>query len=215
MKTKFIALGALVLASAAPAAAVTGSAAWDFTAPGTIFSNGDWSFGAAFTVNTAVKAVGLGIYSGPQTPVGNLVNLYECANLTCTTTGTLIATATVTATDTVIGNFTFAGIDPVSLATNTGYLVVGVMPFNYSYTWNTTGFATDSRVNYALGSDRYVPDLAAAFDPTIEGAVTNGWWGPNVLLSNVPEPSSWAMLIAGFGLTGAAMRRRRSTAVAA
>ncbi len=33
-------------------------------------------------------------------------------------------------------------------------------------------------------------------------------------LTNVPEPSSWAMLIAGFGLTGAAMRRRR-TAVAA
>ncbi|MEY2884999.1 MAG: hypothetical protein RL490_2723 [Pseudomonadota bacterium] len=30
----------------------------------------------------------------------------------------------------------------------------------------------------------------------------------------VPEPASWAMLIAGFGLTGAAMRRRRSTAAA-
>lgn len=31
----------------------------------------------------------------------------------------------------------------------------------------------------------------------------------------VPEPASWAMLIAGFGLTGAALRRRRSVAVAA
>ncbi|KAB7643928.1 PEPxxWA-CTERM sorting domain-containing protein [Polymorphobacter fuscus] len=32
----------------------------------------------------------------------------------------------------------------------------------------------------------------------------------------VPEPASWAMLIAGFGLTGAAMRRRRTvTAVSA
>ena len=29
---------------------------------------------------------------------------------------------------------------------------------------------------------------------------------------DVPEPASWAMLIAGFGLTGAAMRRRRSVA---
>ena len=28
--------------------------------------------------------------------------------------------------------------------------------------------------------------------------------------SVVPEPASWAMLIAGFGLTGAAMRRRRA-----
>lgn len=31
----------------------------------------------------------------------------------------------------------------------------------------------------------------------------------------VPEPASWAMLIAGFGLTGTAMRRRRVRAVAA
>lgn len=31
----------------------------------------------------------------------------------------------------------------------------------------------------------------------------------------VPEPSSWAMLIAGFGLTGAAMRRRRLRTIAA
>ena len=28
----------------------------------------------------------------------------------------------------------------------------------------------------------------------------------------VPEPASWAMLIAGFGLTGAALRRRTATA---
>ncbi len=32
-------------------------------------------------------------------------------------------------------------------------------------------------------------------------------------LANVPEPESWAMLIAGFGLTGAAMRRRVRAAV--
>ena len=33
--------------------------------------------------------------------------------------------------------------------------------------------------------------------------------------SAVPEPASWAMLIAGFGLTGAAMRRRRTGVAAA
>lgn len=31
----------------------------------------------------------------------------------------------------------------------------------------------------------------------------------NLAAGAVPEPASWAMLIAGFGLTGAAMRRRR------
>ncbi|PZN96355.1 MAG: hypothetical protein DCF31_04075 [Alphaproteobacteria bacterium] len=34
-------------------------------------------------------------------------------------------------------------------------------------------------------------------------------------LTAVPEPENWAMLIAGFGLVGATMRRRRSEAVAA
>ncbi|KPF65485.1 hypothetical protein IP88_13450 [alpha proteobacterium AAP81b] len=33
--------------------------------------------------------------------------------------------------------------------------------------------------------------------------------GLNLTLTAVPEPTSWAMLIAGFGLTGAALRRRR------
>jgi hypothetical protein len=31
---------------------------------------------------------------------------------------------------------------------------------------------------------------------------------PGIGVGGVPEPASWAMLIAGFGLTGAAMRRR-------
>jgi hypothetical protein len=40
------------------------------------------------------------------------------------------------------------------------------------------------------------------------------WLLDNVTLSAVPEPASWAMLIAGFGLTGAAMRRRRAVTAA-
>ncbi len=34
-------------------------------------------------------------------------------------------------------------------------------------------------------------------------------------LNSVPEPASWMMMIAGFGLVGAAVRRRRETAVTA
>lgn len=46
------------------------------------------------------------------------------------------------------------------------------------------------------------------FDDITFGSATPG---PGV----VPEPASWAMLIVGFGLVGAAARRRRSTVVSA
>lgn len=37
----------------------------------------------------------------------------------------------------------------------------------------------------------------------------------NVTFAFVPEPATWAMLIAGFGLTGMAMRRRRRDSICA
>ncbi len=55
-------------------------------------------------------------------------------------------------------------------------------------TWDTTIFGTDQQGILVTS-----------------GAATGG----------VPEPANWAMLIAGFGLTGAVMRRRRASAVAA
>ena len=35
-------------------------------------------------------------------------------------------------------------------------------------------------------------------------------WSLNPMTAGVPEPTSWAMLIAGFGLTGVSMRRRQA-----
>lgn len=45
---------------------------------------------------------------------------------------------------------------------------------------------------------------------TNNGGPTAGRFDNLVLTASVPEPESWAMLIAGFGLVGAAARRRRS-----
>ncbi len=63
--------------------------------------------------------------------------------------------------------------------------------FQVSNTYNvdpnyTTAFVSDFRVT--------TPDICGIAAPCTSGT---------------PEPASWALLIAGFGLTGAAMRRRR------
>ncbi len=41
-----------------------------------------------------------------------------------------------------------------------------------------------------------------------------GTWIASINVGSVPEPQSWAMLIAGFGLTGATLRRRRAAIAA-
>lgn len=46
-------------------------------------------------------------------------------------------------------------------------------------------------------------------------AINIGGVGTITTVPAVPEPATWAMLIAGFGLVGAAMRRRDRTAVVA
>lgn len=46
------------------------------------------------------------------------------------------------------------------------------------------------------------------------GSSGGGGGGGSEPLAPVPEPSSWTLLIAGFGLTGSAMRRRRAYRIA-
>lgn len=61
----------------------------------------------------------------------------------------------------------------------------------------STGLSSSSPAVYSLGNG------ARRF--TTAGAVTNAMHG----FSATPEPTSWAFLVAGFGMVGTASRRRR------
>ncbi|MFM9828592.1 MAG: FxDxF family PEP-CTERM protein [Sphingomonas sp.] len=51
---------------------------------------------------------------------------------------------------------------------------------------------------------------------TVRGSSSvNGVYSGLLTLSGVPEPTTWALMIAGFGMTGAAMRRRARKSVLA
>jgi hypothetical protein len=79
--------------------------------------------------------------------------------------------------------------------------------------WNTT-YISPTEVEFtAPAGDELKPgdtfDLQVAFDKkiTAKNFSFSATWGG---AAAVPEPQSWALMILGAGVTGAAMRRRRA-----
>ena len=119
-----------------------------------------------------------------------------------------------------VGTFTFTNGNAVGFTSTIG---------NFTGTLNSvqSDGAPTNRVlsGYALGT--FTPEgIFSTFDAGLasltfsftqnnaEGAISGGFT-LSTPPATVPEPAAWAMLIAGFGLTGAAMRRRGARAVAA
>ena len=203
-----------LLAAVMAAAAIIGASgittasagpAWEFTTPGDSFTNGTWDFAVAFTPTANVTASGLGYYADPTTGLanGNQVALYSCDNPTCSSTGTLLATATVNNTYALNGHFRYVTITPITLLAGQSYEVAGVSSGN-NYTWNDPGFGTDNDITIIRdpsddSMDRYTATASPIFQPNYWGGdigSEDGFWGPNVYLgaatgfTAAPEPAS-------------------------
>jgi hypothetical protein len=106
--------------------------------------------------------------------------------------------------------FTESSVAILSRVSSLARVMTGSSPF-------TIGF-------YTVTSGPVVPvhtEASNAFaynvDVTYQSSLVYQYNGAGALggAGAVPEPASWAMLITGFGLTGAAARRRRTTAAIA
>ncbi|MBB6122478.1 PEPxxWA-CTERM sorting domain-containing protein [Sphingobium subterraneum] len=80
---------------------------------------------------------------------------------------------------------------------------------------NGLGVASGSQTS--IGSNGRVNYSVEAGDPSIIGAIFrsggNSFEFDNLATNAVPEPTTWAMMLAGFGAMGVALRRRRRVAV--
>jgi PEP-CTERM motif len=196
---------------------------WEFTSPGNSYTDGQWDFATAFTVNTDVTLSGLGYYADPETGNvdGNAVAFYQCADTACLTTGTLLASTTVTNVYAIDGHFRYVTIAPIELTAGVSYEVAGVSNVD-NYTWNDPGFTMNSAISILDTSGQQsrwaslgTPDfLTSSGNLDIPGE--DGIWGPNVFLGapsftgSAPEPATWVMMMAGFaGLGFAGYRRTR------
>jgi len=117
------------------------------------------------------------------------------------------------------------------VSTNGGEMLLKVSDTN-DYHNGSTEFATASgrqrwgdyaQVNvdpgtthgfYLIGEFAREWNNAANGHPTGTGGSSWGTWIAGMNVGSVPEPASWAMMIAGFGFIGSAMRRQRKVVAA-
>jgi hypothetical protein len=122
-----------------------------------------------------------------------------------------------------------AGASSFVIAPNTGQLLFqNNVGYNFANTSSSSFSFTQGKwylASVTLGPSivgtLYDSDGVTALGSLVGTGLVNGAGGgvavrsfdgvsfDTISLARVPEPASWAMLIAGFGLTGAAMRRRR------
>jgi PEP-CTERM motif len=105
-----------------------------------------------------------------------------------------------------IASFTSSGFTP-------GYGTTGLVSGFGAYSESIN--RTRPFLSYVL---QFVPTTSGTFSLVFGTTGANDGRGPildNILVdSAVPEPSSWLMLLAGFGMVGIAARRRRSNVAA-
>jgi hypothetical protein len=91
---------------------------------------------------------------------------------------------------------------PASFTASVGSLVANIGPLAN----NSSSFASYSGIFTTTGPTTLTFSQNAGGDP-FRGSILD-----NVVVASVPEPATWLMMIAGFGLVGGMMRRRKPAA---
>lgn len=201
---------AIIAASLVGGAGVAqAQAAFEFTNPGHSFTNGSWNFGWNFKANETVTVSGLGYYADPINGFAdqNQVALYNSE-------GSLLASAIVDNTYALLGHFRYVTIAPITLTAGQTYQIDGVSHGD-NYTWDDAGFATNSAINYVSNSWTSTSATTPFFQTNTQVDSDHGFHGPNLFLgapvftAPVPEPETYALLLAGLGFIGFMSRRRK------
>jgi Domain of unknown function (DUF4082)/PEP-CTERM motif len=208
-----LALAALAgMSLSASGALASTSLGVDFPAGSLDFGPDIQNLGWSFTAEADVAVVGLGNLARTPFPQDQQVGLWNSS-------GTLLASAFVSNSSSAVGSapWLFSAITPVRLVAGQTYVVGG--QGGADYTGLIAGATFDPRISF--GGDRF-SFLTGANSPLIEPTLTEGlgpneasWFGGNIELSAVPEPSTWAMMLLGFAGLGYAGYRRARVAEAA
>jgi len=183
-----------------PAFTPTGGWEWD--------GDGPWTLGYTFRAEEDMIVTALGAYDFGQDgfTTSHQVGLWDAG-------GNLLTSVVVQSADELRNRFRYAGISGVRLAAGATYRL-GAADYGFG-----DGYLLDADVASIEGITYLNSNYLEGFGfqrPTKLGA-PGGYFGPNMVASAIPEPSSWALMLLGFGLLGGTMRaaRRRSPELAA
>lgn len=186
--------GAVALGMAVSAQATVFKVTWS----GAQYENGASAVGL-FDINTSLFP-NLG-GAQPINPVGIGFSI-----LSLTVSGSAGGNGSFTQND--FGSFYFAAFSPLNYSQE---LIGQAMGNGFNFGSFGAGYGGQSGDFNIFASNGAAPNGTFYFQLTTAGGENIG---VTSIAPGVPEPTSWAMLITGFGLTGAAMRRRRKTVAA-
>ena len=185
-----------------PGLAATGGRITDNTGP--------WTLGFDFTASSAFTLSALGVFDagGDGLSSSHQVGIWNSAGTLITSVNVLSGTS-----GTLIDGFRYADIGSILLGPGTYRIGAADLGVGDAYRADAIvtaapGF-TYSSARFQAGSGLLRPDTNGEL---------GGYFGANFLFeisSAVPEPSTWAMMLLGFGGIGAAIRRRPKSARAA
>lgn len=120
-------------------------------------------------------------------------------------------------------NYSVTFDDSLTYEANTSLLTINSTNIPYSMTFSYTNGNIVLATDGSSGSCMHIPSSFCAFIPTSTGIATfveqspasGGWYASTITAGAVPEPATWVMMLAGFGMLGFAMRARREGVVAA
>ena len=184
----------------APASAATAVSISSFL---TSLGDGPYTLGYTFAATQDLRVTALGAFDALGDGFGEAheVGLWD-------SNGILLSSISVSSTDTLIDGFRYANISGVNLISGNSYTVAAS---NFgprdAYAYNTT---ISTAPGISAVTDRYAIGRGLLYPTSSAGG--NGYFGGNFQIASAtgaaPEPGTWAMMIIGFGLAGAALRRR-------
>jgi hypothetical protein len=174
------------------------------------FNSGGETVGFTFSTSDDLLVTQLGWYA----PNGTLVSSRPVG--IWNSGGTLLGSTTVSAGAPDGTGFRYATTTPISLFAGQQYFIGGrdTQADGDGYISSVSGLVMGPSITFR-GSARN-SGSGFTFPNVIDATTTNGRFGANfqytVQSGAVPEPAAWALMIGGFGLAGAMLRRRRVVA---